>query len=114
MCYAESMTTTATPVPVCITTDCLVCEGAGEVGTRQDYWGNWETETCRLCSGVGILSVEAAAEYRAAICAHGVHADEDRLCWGCVGDRERIAAEMKMADPWKAATVGGWDQPAPF
>jgi DnaJ-class molecular chaperone len=35
------------------TSTCRACHGAGEVGTRQDYWGNWETETCRDCRGTG-------------------------------------------------------------
>lgn len=32
---------------------CVTCEGAGEIGVRQDYWGNWETEQCRDCNGTG-------------------------------------------------------------
>lgn len=105
--YTPSMTTTA----VCITTDCPTCEGAGEIGTRQDYWGNWETETCRTCHGVGIISVEEAAAYRAALCPHGVHEDAPTLCWPC---RTIRVVEMQAADSWKAATRGGWDAEPPW
>lgn len=33
--------------------ECPTCEGGGEVGTRQDYWGNWDTRTCPTCAGTG-------------------------------------------------------------
>lgn len=32
---------------------CNACAGAGEVGTHQDYWGNWETARCHPCGGTG-------------------------------------------------------------
>lgn len=38
--------------PICSILDieCPDCDG-GEVGTRQDYWGNWDTVTCPRCDG---------------------------------------------------------------
>lgn len=39
---------------------CPTCGGGGEVGTRQDYWGNWETDLCRTCRGDGVLAADHA------------------------------------------------------
>jgi DnaJ-class molecular chaperone len=33
--------------------DCPRCNGSGEIGTSQDYFGNWNTKTCRHCDGTG-------------------------------------------------------------
>lgn len=33
--------------------DCTECGGSGEIGTHQDYFGNWETKPCRHCKGYG-------------------------------------------------------------
>lgn len=49
------------PEPVLL--HCKACDGAGEVGTRQDYWGNWDTETCRLCQGEGQVTAERLREW---------------------------------------------------
>lgn len=96
---------------ICTWVTCPTCEGAGEVGTRQDYWGNWDTETCRPCNGTGDVDVLELAEYRAECCPHGVHCFAPILCWEC--SREQ-AAENALADAWKATTRGGWDAPPPF
>lgn len=32
---------------------CPSCDGQGEIGTSQDYFGQWHTETCRDCQGSG-------------------------------------------------------------
>lgn len=34
--------------------DCTECRGEGEIGVRQDHWGNWETKTCWRCQGYGV------------------------------------------------------------
>lgn len=46
-------------------TPCIACDGSGEIGTRQDYFGNWDTEQCRCCRGEGEITSERAAEWRA-------------------------------------------------
>ena len=33
--------------------ECPACDGQGEIGVSQDYYGNWNIETCRDCGGLG-------------------------------------------------------------
>lgn len=52
-----------TAVAVCVLITCRDCGGGGEVGTRQDYWGNWDTERCGMCRGEGMVSEQRIAEW---------------------------------------------------
>lgn len=44
---------------------CAECNGQGEIGTSQDYFGNWNTRECRCCQGHGEITTERAADWRA-------------------------------------------------
>lgn len=46
---------------------CHDCHGAGEVGVSQDYWGNWNTEPCRLCRSQGWVTQERVDEWAALV-----------------------------------------------
>lgn len=45
------------------TVPCPACDGKGERGVSQDYFGNWNTEQCRLCDGEGEISQADADEF---------------------------------------------------
>lgn len=49
-------------VPVCVFVTCPECGGDGEVGVRQDHWGDWDTEPCWVCRGHGTTSEQRIAE----------------------------------------------------
>lgn len=68
-------------------TICPTCDGAGEVGVRQDYYGNWDTEQCGDCHGEGEIFVPDEPACR--ICG-----DEVVACPECDADHQRDA----MAD----------------
>lgn len=55
--WAASPVQVAAPVAEYVETfECPKCQGGGEIGTTQDYFGNWDSETCRYCGGSGVVS----------------------------------------------------------
>lgn len=58
----------AYPLSETATNDCVpcpCCEGDGQIATRQDYWGNWDSEQCRWCDGEGETTPERATDWHA-------------------------------------------------
>lgn len=53
-----------TAVTVHLTVPCPYCQGAGENGTHQNYWGAWETEQCQACDGTGEVTHDRAEQIR--------------------------------------------------
>lgn len=77
---------TATPAPVVEVTSstCRACQGQGEIGTRQDYWGNWDTETCRDCQGTGQTDDRCAHCEEPTLADELVDLDGQECCLPCV------------------------------
>ena len=43
---------------------CPSCDGQGERGISQDYWGNWNTKQCWACDGMGEVTPDDAIDIR--------------------------------------------------